>query len=56
MSNNCVHCSTGESIMESRRDAFNTANGLLKDTGTEHNFEDIMTLACFLLGYREDDE
>lgn len=60
----CIHCSKGESIVESRRDAFQTANDLLRNAGLPkpsegeiaYGVNDVMTLACFLLGMGEDEE
>lgn len=62
----CIHCSKGETIVESRKDAFATANSLLRDAGlpkpgdgeVAYGIGDVLTLAAFLLGageYGEDE-
>lgn len=65
MSKPCAHCtvSNGPAIKELRRDAFKEANALMRDAnfpkpddGPAYGFDDVMTLACFLIGLGEDDD
>lgn len=67
MSKPCPHCAVekGPAIKELRRDAFKEANSLMRDAGLPksddgpaYTFDDVMTLACFLigLGEQEDDD
>lgn len=65
MSKECPHCSirNGPAIKELRRDAFKEANSLMReaafpkpDDGPAYTFDDVMTLACFLIGLGEPED
>jgi hypothetical protein len=54
----CPHCAVtkGPAIRELRRDAFNEAVKLMQGAGMEIDFDQAMTLACFIIGMGEEDE
>jgi hypothetical protein len=54
----CPHCAVtkGPAIRELRRDAFNEAAKLVKSAGIDADFDQVMTLACFIIGMGEEDE
>lgn len=54
----CQHCAVSKApaIRELRRDAFNEAAKLVKAANIEADFDQVMTLACFIIGMGEEEE
>lgn len=60
----CQHCTpSGPAIKELRRDAFKEANSLMqnanfpnREDAPRYTFDDVMTLACFLIGLGEEED
>ena len=49
----CATVSNGPSIKELRRDAFKESVALIREASIDVDFEQAMTLACFLIGLGE---